>query len=130
MKFGPEKHGSNRPGSPASVEQEIRAIKWYLLYLIAILSINGNNGGNDAALTKMEKRIMAKFDALEAEVARNRSVDESALLLIQGIVAKLEEAAGDPAKIAALTAELAASSDALAAAVAANTPPPAEPPVV
>lgn len=66
--------------------------------------------------------IMAKFDALEAEVARNTSVDASALALIQGIAAKLEEAAGDPAKIAQLAADLKSSSDALAEAVSANTP--------
>jgi len=68
-----------------------------------------------------ETRIMASLDALTAQVAESKAVEQSALLLIQGIADKLEEAGTDPEKLAALTAELKESSDALAAAVIANT---------
>lgn len=70
---------------------------------------------------------MADFNELETEVSRNRSVDESAAALINGFQARLDEAiaandAGDNSKLTALSSDLRSSSDALAAAVAANTP--------
>ena len=65
---------------------------------------------------------MAAIDDLTTEVARNTSVEQSALVLIQGLAAQLAAAGTDPAKLAALTAQLSTSADALAAAVAANTP--------
>lgn len=68
--------------------------------------------------------MSAEMDALEAEVARNTSVDSSALVLIQSILDKLAAAGTDAAKLTKLRTDLAASSDALAAAVAANTTPP------
>lgn len=80
---------------------------------------------------------MADFSQLQAEVTRNKSVDDSAVALINGFQARLDQAiadavaANDNADLSALTAlssELSASSDALAGAVSANTPsaPPAE----
>lgn len=77
-------------------------------------------------ILSQQEAQMASITELEAEVARNTTVDESAIALIEGIVARLEEAAGDQVKIDALTADLRARNDALAAAVAANTP--SEPP--
>lgn len=73
------------------------------------------------------KKMAADLEALKAEVARNTEVDESAIVLIQGIAAQLEELKGDPAAIQALADRLKASSDALAAAVVANTAPPPTP---
>lgn len=69
--------------------------------------------------------IMAELDDLKAQVARNTDVEDSALLLIQGIAAKLAAAiaAGDPAALKELETQLKTSADALAAAVAANTTP-------
>ena len=72
-------------------------------------------------ITKKENLIMADLSVLEAQVKANSDVEASAILLIQGIAAKLAEAATDPAKIQALSDELKASADSLAAAVAANT---------
>ena len=63
-----------------------------------------------------------ELDALIAEVARNTTVEKSALAAIQGLAAKLTEAGNDPVKLAKLRADLAANDDELAAAVAANTP--------
>lgn len=65
---------------------------------------------------------MAAIDDLTAQVAANTTVVGSALTLIQGFAAQLAAAGTDPAKLAALQAQLQASDDALAAAVVANTP--------
>jgi hypothetical protein len=74
---------------------------------------------------------MADFSELTAEVARNKSVDDSAIALLTGFQSRLDAAiaeavaANDGADMTALTAlstELKASSDALAGAVAQNTP--------
>lgn len=74
---------------------------------------------------------MADFSAHAAEIARNKSVDESAIQLISTFQTRLDEAiaaavaANDDADLTALntlSADLSASSDALAAAVSANTP--------
>lgn len=67
---------------------------------------------------------MAGLDDLTLQVQKNSDVEASAVVLIQGIAQKLAEAiaSGDPAKISALQTQLATSADALAAAVAANTP--------
>lgn len=71
--------------------------------------------------------MAADFTQLESEVSRNKSVDESAAALINGFQTRLDEAiaandAGDNSKLTALSADLRASSDSLAAAVSANTP--------
>ena len=65
---------------------------------------------------------MAHLDALTAQVTANTEVEASAVILINGLAAKLLEFANDPAAITALATQLQASADALAAAVAANTP--------
>jgi hypothetical protein len=59
---------------------------------------------------------------LAAEVTRDGDAVSSAVTLIQGIVAQLDAAAGDPAAVKALSASLKTQTDALAAAVAAGTP--------
>lgn len=66
-----------------------------------------------------------EVDDLKAAVARNGDVEDSAIALIQGLAQQIKDAAGDPAAIAALSAELTAKADALAAAITANTTPPA-----
>lgn len=70
--------------------------------------------------------MSAELDALTAEVAAVTTVEQSAIALINGLAAQLAAAGTDPAKLQALHDSLAASSTALAAAVAANTP--ADPP--
>ncbi len=68
--------------------------------------------------------MSAAFDALREQVTQSISVQESAILLIQGLYQKLLDAiaAGDPAALQALADEIAAEKDRLAEAVAANTP--------
>jgi hypothetical protein len=73
-------------------------------------------------IVKKEKHMSAQLDALTAQVAENTAVEASAVALIQGIAAQLAAAQDDPVAVAALVDQLNASADALAAAVAANTP--------
>ena len=72
-------------------------------------------------VTKGDKE-MASLDTLIAQVAQNTSVEQSAITLIQGLAAQLAAAATDPQKVADLAAQLKSSSDALSAAIVANTP--------
>ena len=61
---------------------------------------------------------------LQAEVERNTSVDESAIMLINGLADQIAAlvAAGDTTGLEALVVKLRTDSDTLAAAVTANTP--------
>jgi hypothetical protein len=77
------------------------------------------------ALAHQENIIMADLTALTAEVAETTAVEQSAITLIQGIAAQLAAAATDPAAVQALADQLSSGAAGLAAAVAANTPPPA-----
>lgn len=63
-----------------------------------------------------------QLDALTAEVTRNTEVDAGAIALINGLAAKIVELKNDPAALQALADSMKGSSDALAAAVTANTP--------
>lgn len=70
----------------------------------------------------MEKQAMADLTTLQAEVQRNTEVEKSALVLIQGLKDQIVAAGTDPEKLKAIVEQLTANDDALAAAVAANTP--------
>lgn len=72
---------------------------------------------------------MLDLTALQAEVERDKTVNESAATLLAGLSAKIEELKGDPVALQALADSLKSNSDALAAAVEKNTPA-AEPPPV
>lgn len=65
---------------------------------------------------------MSALDDLTAQVSASVTVETSAITLINGIAAAIVAAGTDPAKLNALGAQLQTSSNALAAAVAANTP--------
>ena len=65
---------------------------------------------------------------LESAVAENTSIDQSAILLLEQLSEQIDALKDDPVKLAALAANLKASSAALAAAVLANTPAAPEPP--
>jgi hypothetical protein len=91
-----------------------------------------HEGLNKSALDRIEQTLQQillkenamsqELDALITEVARNTTVEKSALAAIQGLSAKLTAAGNDPVKLAQLRADLAANDDELAAAVTANTP--------
>jgi hypothetical protein len=74
------------------------------------------------AITTLRNEMSQELDTLTAEVQRNTSVDQSAITLLQGLAAQIEALKSDPVKLQALADSLRGSSDALAAAVAANTP--------
>lgn len=63
-----------------------------------------------------------EFDNLTAQVQKNSEVLDSAIVLINGIADRITAAGVDPVKLQALTTELKAKDDLLAAAVVANTP--------
>jgi hypothetical protein len=65
---------------------------------------------------------MASLDTLTAQVKANTDVEASAVLLIQGLAAKLEALKTDPVAIQALADELKTSAGTLADAEVANTP--------
>ncbi len=73
-------------------------------------------------LVNATRNIMATLDALTAQVAANKTVIDSAVVLINGIAARIAAAGADPVALAALVDNLKASDEALATAVAANTP--------
>ena len=71
--------------------------------------------------------MAVNLDDLRAEVARNRSVDDSAKAIIRGIAQRIADAIAaddiaDAANINALVTDLRSSTDDLAAAVTENTP--------
>jgi len=74
------------------------------------------------ASREREVTMSVEMDALQAAVTRNTTLDGSMIELLNGIAAQLLATAGDRAAALALAGELNAKSDALAAAVAANTP--------
>lgn len=71
---------------------------------------------------KQEVILSAELDALTAQVKANTDVEASAVILIQGLAAKITAAATDPVALKALASSLNAEAVTLAAAVAANTP--------
>lgn len=75
--------------------------------------------GEDKASTE---KIMAELDALRAEISRNTSVSQSAVMLLQGVAQKIEASKTDPNAIQQLVDELRTNTDSLAQAVAQNTP--------
>ena len=80
-----------------------------------------------------QEAIMTIMDDLNAAVARNSTVEDSVIALLQGISAQLKDAlaSGDPAAITAVITQLDANTQKLTDAVTANTPPvtpPATPP--
>ncbi len=67
--------------------------------------------------------LLMKLDELKVQVESNTAIEQSAIILIQGIAAQLAEIATDPSKVQELADQLRASAVALAAAVSANTVP-------
>jgi len=79
-----------------------------------------------ATLLKRTKNMSQQLDSLIAQVAATKTIEESAIALLVGLKAKLDDAiaSGDPAQLQALSDALAADNAALADAITANTPTP------
>lgn len=75
-------------------------------------------------LKKQGETIMADLTKLEADVATETTVTQSAVTLINGLAAQVTAAGTDPVKLKAVTDQMEANAAALAAAVTANTPAP------
>ena len=73
-------------------------------------------------INQMEMKMANELDELTIKVAETKTVTESAIVLLQGLKAKLDAAGTNPVALKALSDSLAASDAALAAAVLANTP--------
>ena len=89
--------------------------------LDAILIMQARVESLIAVLTLKQEQAMADLTALTAEVARNTEVDQSAITLLNGLAAQIEALKTDPVALQALADTMRGSSDALAAAVLANT---------
>ena len=78
------------------------------------------------SIYKQGEKAMSVLDDLKAKVSANTTVIESAITLLQGLKAKLDEAiaSGDPAALQALSDELGTEGTKLADAIVANTPTP------
>ena len=90
--------------------------------LDAILILLSGLGSKIEALITKQEHVMTDLTALTAEVERNTAVDQSAIALLTGLAAQIEALKTDPAALQALADTMRGSSDALAAAVLANTP--------
>lgn len=77
-----------------------------------------------AAIQDERRDTMAQDDInrLKAAVAANSTVVGSTVVLIQGLIQQVKDAADDPVELAAAIAELEANTQALAAAVPVATP--------
>ena len=69
-----------------------------------------------------QHKIMADLTELTAAVQRDTEVDQSAITLLNGLKALLDAAGTDPVKLKELSDKIGTSTQALADAVAANTP--------
>jgi hypothetical protein len=76
-------------------------------------------------IARKEIIMSVELDVLTAQVKANTDLEASAVTLIQGLAAQIAGAANDPVKIQALSDQLKISATALAAAITANTSPPA-----
>lgn len=73
-------------------------------------------------LLKGQATMSKELDDLEQVVSQDLTVDQSAATLIQGLAAQIEANKTDPIRLQKMANDLRASTAALAAAVAANTP--------
>jgi hypothetical protein len=80
-------------------------------------------------VTLNQETIMSALTDLQAAVAAEDTVIQSAVTLINGIPALIAAAGTDPAALAALQTDITTQAAALAAAVTANTPAATTPPV-
>lgn len=110
--------------SPEIIDQERSAFEKRLKNAtdsaIASITTVGN-----AILEKIRlagEKLMATMAVLEASVAKSTEVQQSAIVLIQGLAQQLRDAGTDPVKLQELADALDINAASLADAVAANTP--------
>ena len=74
------------------------------------------------AINQLGIKMANELDELTIKVAETKTVTESAIVLLQGLKAKLDAAGTNPIALKALSDSLATTDAAIAAAVVANTP--------
>jgi hypothetical protein len=69
-------------------------------------------------------KMSTELDTLTAAVQKNSDAEDSAIVLLQGLKTALDAAiaSGNPQALVALSAQIGIKTDALAAAIVANTP--------
>lgn len=80
----------------------------------------------DAVMATIESQgeeMSAELDRLTTDVANLRTVEDSAITLLQGLAAQIRDNANDPAALTALADSLEADTADLSAAITANTTP-------
>lgn len=77
-----------------------------------------------AQISRLEEKIMTALSDLQDAVAREDNVVDSAITLLQGLKSQLDTAiaSGNEADLITLSEDIGAKTQALADAVAANTP--------
>ena len=82
------------------------------------------NTGNSflSQIKQLGEKVMKDLKELEKAVERSTTVQQSAIVLIQGLAEQLRNAGTDPALLGALASTLDAQANALSDAVVANTP--------
>jgi hypothetical protein len=86
--------------------------------------IEAQLGRIEQLINKEISIVSPQLQKLTDAVAAERTIDESAITLIQGLAAQITAAKDDPAALAALADSLTTESNSLAAAVSANVVPP------
>src|SRR5678816_3932455 len=90
---------------------------------LAIIDLRLQQNTAQLDILRIGEQIMSQeMDQLVAAVEVNTTVDQSVLTFLQGVAQQITDAAGDRAKSLALAATVKASTDAVSAALLANTP--------
>lgn len=101
-------------------------IFFFMVYVVVVVFIGAwlNNSFSHDHLGKEVKRIMALLDDIIAKVEAERNVVDSAVVLLGELKTKLDEAIAndDTTKLQELSDAIGQQTDALSAAVTANTP--------
>jgi hypothetical protein len=93
--------------------------------LAAVLDKLGVEQGELSRLLQMETAIMADLTSLTAQAEATEGTIDSAVVVINGIAARIAEAGVDPVKLQAIQDGLKGRADALAFAIAADAAGPA-----
>lgn len=90
---------------------------------LAIIDLRLQQNTAQLQILSIGEQIMsAEMDQLVSAVEVNTTVDQSVLTFLAGVAQQITDAAGDRAKSLALAATVKASTDAVTAALLANTP--------
>lgn len=94
-----------------------------VVYVTNYITINSYSDERLKQILGKLNKMSAELENLTNEVAETSTVVDSAITLIEGLAAQIRDLSDDPTALIALAADLDAKTNALAAAVSANTPP-------